>query len=276
MSSSSASRPSPDLPSDLPPEIASYLTTLTHPDRSLAYIQVTLQGDIISSGGELATYGLTSANVGDSISKQLFYLDGFFPHPAQHEVLPSIQTKPTQTIDIHFIPVDAHLSDDRDSRVAIGTPQTVDRLWVLLIDSSLETQKQQEIQQRANDLSLLQQTHDPPKNKQILNNISSIKTSLVKTSLAHSHQLMESPLLEQIFAALEILALELTASNQLKPIAQVPNWVKQEFDQLPFGETLSKEDVFKAELFSSFLSNFLIDAADLAKLVYQLTLRQGY
>lgn len=67
---------------------------------------------------------------------------------------------------------------------------------------------------------------------------------------------MESSLLNQIFSALNILALELTADHKLQAIGKIPDWINQEFEHLHL-ETAA----FEAEQMSSFLSNFLIDAA---------------
>ncbi|MEM9949909.1 MAG: bifunctional diguanylate cyclase/phosphodiesterase, partial [Cyanobacteria bacterium P01_D01_bin.36] len=59
----------------------------------------------------------------------------------------------------------------------------------------------------------------------------------------------------KILSALNILALELSSEEQLSVIGDMPSWVQQEFEHLQ-----STKESFAAEMFSPFLSNFLIDA----------------
>lgn len=66
---------------------------------------------------------------------------------------------------------------------------------------------------------------------------------------------MDGSALTKIFSALNILALELDAQNQLRVIGNMPRWVQQEFEYL-----YSEDEPFQVELFSAFLSNFLVDA----------------
>jgi len=66
---------------------------------------------------------------------------------------------------------------------------------------------------------------------------------------------MDDSDLTQIFSALNILALEVDIHNQLTVIGKIPRWVQQEFEYL-----YSEIEPFQADLFSSFLSNFLVDA----------------
>ena len=66
---------------------------------------------------------------------------------------------------------------------------------------------------------------------------------------------MDGSALTKVFSALNILALELSDHNQLSVVGDMPRWVQQEFEYL-----YSDTEPFQAELFSSFLSNFLIDA----------------
>ncbi|MEL7334463.1 MAG: bifunctional diguanylate cyclase/phosphodiesterase, partial [Cyanobacteria bacterium J06560_2] len=66
---------------------------------------------------------------------------------------------------------------------------------------------------------------------------------------------MENVLLATLFSALKILALELTDTEQLTVISEIPLWAEEAFRDL-HAETES----LSAEALSPFLSNFMIDA----------------
>ncbi|MEL6556522.1 MAG: hypothetical protein AAFQ63_24180, partial [Cyanobacteria bacterium J06621_11] len=138
---------------DLPPAIADYLITLVLRNRALAYIQVTTDGYITGSGGDLGSYGLSNMQLGERISERCCYLEGFFPYLGQHEILPAIQTEEGTTVDIHLLAV------KQPPAAETGTHDS-GAIWILLIDSSDETKRQQQLQQKANELRLLQQSYD--------------------------------------------------------------------------------------------------------------------
>ena len=123
---------------DLPDASAHYLFTRATQRQDLAYLQVSPDGCILSSGGTLAKYGLETAKVGDAIDHHLLFLTGFFPHPPELAVMPYIQTEQGAVIDVHFI-------------VESG------KQWILLFDTANELEKQQQFQQVANDAALLRQ-----------------------------------------------------------------------------------------------------------------------
>lgn len=71
---------------------------------------------------------------------------------------------------------------------------------------------------------------------------------------------MESQLLSQIFSALKILALEVTTEDTLKVIGELPEWITQEFICQDVDSQTPDSKTFDAAAFSSFLSNFIVDA----------------
>ena len=125
----------------LPAAVVDYLVQLSTADHTFAYLSVTPEGQVHGWWGDLAHYGLANLSVGDAIDDHLFYLAGMLPLTTAHEVLPSVHMTEQLIIDTHLV----------------QGPQAV---WVLLFDSTAATQKQQRLQQKGNDLSLLRHQYN--------------------------------------------------------------------------------------------------------------------
>ena len=126
--------------SEVPPAVSDYLVAIAIQNRSLAYLHVTLSGHIISAGGELATYGLAAVEAEEYVGDRLLFLEEFFPLAEGAEVLPSIQIDEDRIVDIHLI-------------------ATATEGWIVLLDITADAQRQQQLQQKGNDLSLLRQQY---------------------------------------------------------------------------------------------------------------------
>lgn len=119
----------------------------------------------MSWGGDLSTYGLQSLAVGEPVSKHLFFLEGVFPLAKSHELLPSMQIPQGLTMDVHLLLssdinpaiAEGELSAQASSERAVQAEPAADPScgWILLLDATAETQRQQQLQQKGNDLSLL-------------------------------------------------------------------------------------------------------------------------
>jgi len=141
---------------NLPSAIARYLITLAIEQRDLAYLQVSLEGHILSSGGLLTKYSLEKAKVGDAIDQHLLFLAGFFPHPPENEVMQYIQTEQGYVVNVHFITCGhAQAADSEAHRTADPGASAVH--WILLLDATAAIKKEQQFQQIANDLTLARQ-----------------------------------------------------------------------------------------------------------------------
>lgn len=125
---------------EVPAAVSDYLVAITIQNRSLAYLRITLTGYVISAGGELATYGLATVGAGEYAGDRLFFLEGFFPLAEASEILPSVHTEQGRIIDIHLI------AEDTEG-------------WVVLLDTTADARRQQRLQQKGNDLSLLRQQY---------------------------------------------------------------------------------------------------------------------
>ena len=225
----------------LPPAIAHYLVTLTTQHRCPAYVHINRVGQILSVGGHIEHYDLTSAQPGEPICQHLTYLDGFFPYHGSDDTLPQLHIAPGKTADIHFV------TQGHD-------------LWLLLLDGTAEMTRQQQLQQKGNDLSLLQHAYDTMVSQ------AQSPATLLKT--------MESSLLYKIFSALNILLVEVIDSDRLRPLGELPQWLLDNFEIDP-EVSQAESGTFAAESVSSFISNFIIDAETIWYEPTEAILRSG-
>ncbi len=122
--------------SELPWPLRNYLRDLAEKDRSPGFLLLESEGELKIWGGELAFYGLTELHQGADVGDQIPMLDGFFPLDEEGMELSCVETDAGVAADIHMIP---------DGK----------RAWVLFLDATEEKQRQQTLQQTANDLRLL-------------------------------------------------------------------------------------------------------------------------
>lgn len=123
---------------DLPAPVLDYIHRLTVDNRSPAYLLVEKDGCLSRWGGKLAAYGVTNLQKGEHVGKQVVFLEGLFPLNGVSIFLPCIKMEDGLAADVHLIP-----GDEGD--------------WVLLLDATLEEDQRSLIQQKVNDLSLLQE-----------------------------------------------------------------------------------------------------------------------
>jgi signal transduction histidine kinase/ActR/RegA family two-component response regulator len=119
----------------IPISIAKYVRSLWMAEMVLTYLHVDRNGILVSWGGYPNHYGLGSLATGKPASEQVSFLEGLLP--IDHtEVLEFVSTSSGRSAHVHLLPFRG------------GT-------WVLFFDASTEHDRQQKIQQQANELSLL-------------------------------------------------------------------------------------------------------------------------
>lgn len=123
---------------DLPDPVLEYIHSLTVANYSPAYLLVRKDGGLYTWGGNLAKYGVTDLRKGEYVGKQVCFLEGLLPLEGSPIFLPCIKVEDGLSADVHLFP-----GDEGD--------------WVLLLDVTLEAKQRSLIQQKGNDLSLLQQ-----------------------------------------------------------------------------------------------------------------------
>lgn len=119
----------------IPISIAKYVRSLWMAEMVLTYLHVDREGILVSWGGYPNHYGLGHLSTGKAASEQVSFLEGLLP--IDHtEVLEFVGTCSGRSAHVHLLPFRG------------GT-------WVLFFDASIEHDRQQKIQQQANELSLL-------------------------------------------------------------------------------------------------------------------------
>ena len=120
----------------LPQPVNSYLQGLAIKDRFPAFMLADPRGNLLEHGGSLTHYGLESLVVGDPISDQVLFLAGLLPLALDEpSVIECLQVDGGAPIDVHLF-------------------RGFEGDWVILLDATEAEQKQREMQQRGNELSL--------------------------------------------------------------------------------------------------------------------------
>ncbi len=119
----------------IPLSIVKYIRSLWMSEMILTYFHLDPEGLLVRWGGHPWHYGLRSLNTGRLASEQIAFLEGLLP-VTHTQVLEFVTIEQGKVAHVHLIPFDA------------GT-------WVLMFDATAEHERQQKMQQRANELSIL-------------------------------------------------------------------------------------------------------------------------
>jgi serine phosphatase RsbU (regulator of sigma subunit) len=122
----------------LPHNIAEALDAVTYSQRALAYLQVDTELKLVGAGGNLKNYGLDGVRLGNQALGQAFFLEGILPLPETPFFMPSIELGGGRAADLHFY---------RDGEC----------VWVVLLDVTAERDQARRVQQKAYEMTLLQE-----------------------------------------------------------------------------------------------------------------------
>ncbi len=122
----------------LPRSVADALHSVTHSQRALAYLQIDDEFKLVGAGGNLENYGLGAVQLGGQAFEQAAFLEGLLPLPETPYLLPSLELAGGRAADLHFYQHD-------------------DSVWVVLLDVTAERDQARRIQQRAYEMTLLQE-----------------------------------------------------------------------------------------------------------------------
>jgi sigma-B regulation protein RsbU (phosphoserine phosphatase) len=122
----------------LPREVADALDAITYSQRALAYLQVDAELKLVGVGGNLENYGLGAIRLGEGALSQAFFLEGILPLAEAPYFLPSIELGGGRAADLHFY-IDGGC------------------VWVVLLDITAERDQARRMQQKAYDMTLLQE-----------------------------------------------------------------------------------------------------------------------
>ena len=123
---------------DLPASVARRLQALIYGERAGAWLQIDGAFVLVAAGGHLDRYGLTALRPGEPVVPQALFLEGLLPLAETPFFLPSVELANGCAADLHL-----HLESDI--------------LWVTLLDMTAERDAARRMQQKAYDMTLLQE-----------------------------------------------------------------------------------------------------------------------
>ena len=122
----------------LPASVSNQLQVLSYRERAVAYLEIDDGLAVVSAGGELAAYGLATLRLGEPAAEQAWFLEGILPPEEASSVLPSVEMTTGRVADLHLY---------RDGK----------SVWVVLLDVTAERDTTRRLQQKAYDMTLLQE-----------------------------------------------------------------------------------------------------------------------
>jgi signal transduction histidine kinase len=214
--------------SGLPAPVLDFLQAHIQATRSPAYLVVDKRGRLRGWGGNLSTYGITRLRRGAAVAGKAHFLEGLLPLDDSPMYFPCVETASGTFADIHLFP-----GDERD--------------WVLLLDATTDEVQRRLLQQKANDLSLLQERQAKLSSRDVeapMDHVQSLHMAVTNVSL-----------LANLFAALEMVVMERLPDRSFRPISTIPGWFKR------FApDVRSNQDGVQPGYLFPFLENFLVDA----------------
>jgi serine phosphatase RsbU (regulator of sigma subunit) len=122
----------------LPSKIAEHLQSLSYSERAVAFLLVDSNLNLTRAGGHLQNYGLGAVRLGEPALEQAFFLEGLLPLPEALYFVPSVELTEGRAADLHF-----QLDGDE--------------VWVMLLDVTSERDATRRLQQKAYEMTLLQE-----------------------------------------------------------------------------------------------------------------------
>jgi serine phosphatase RsbU (regulator of sigma subunit) len=123
---------------DLPSSVTARLRELIYDERAVAYLKVDSKFRLVGAGGHLDHYGLADLRLGEPVAEQAFFLEGLLPLIETPSFFPSVEMAKGRAADLHL---------HRDADV----------VWAILLDVTDARDAARRMQQRAYDMTLLQE-----------------------------------------------------------------------------------------------------------------------
>ncbi len=122
----------------LPASVASELHRVLFADRAMAFLRIDEALRLAGAGGDLAAFGLAPLRAGALAADALPLLEGLLPLDEEPYLLPAVELAPDRVADLHF-----HRAEGA--------------LWLILLDATRERDAARRLQQKAYDMTLLQE-----------------------------------------------------------------------------------------------------------------------
>jgi class 3 adenylate cyclase len=122
-----------------PKAISNWLYNLVYHERSVAYVKIDAQHLVVAKGGSIEHHGLSSLRNGEPVAEQLEFMEGLLPGLDLPFCMPMIELPSGHVADLHLF--------------ADGSC-----IWLLFLDATVERDNKQRIQQKAYEMTLLQES----------------------------------------------------------------------------------------------------------------------
>jgi class 3 adenylate cyclase len=132
------------LPAQVPAQVIERLQTLIFGDRAVAWLQVDEALALVGAGGNLEAYGLGKLSLGTPVVEQVAVLEGLLPIVESPYFVPSVEIVKGCVADLHFWQDEPGVGEGRAT-------------WVALVDVTSERDLARRLQQKAYDMTLLQE-----------------------------------------------------------------------------------------------------------------------
>jgi class 3 adenylate cyclase len=167
----------------LPVQVAEQLRALAFADRAVAYLQIDDALALVGAGGNLAAYGLGALHLGAPAVEQVPLLEGLLPLPETPYLVPSVELTRGCVADLHFW-------------------QDGGRVWVALLEVTSARNATQRMQQKAYDMTLLQE-REAALNRQLEAANAALRATQRELEAAHTELKAQSAELERWNRTLE-------------------------------------------------------------------------
>ena len=138
----------------LPAQVTERLQTLVFAGRAVAWLEVDDALTLIGAGGDLAAYGLAGLNLGVVVTEQVHVLEGLLPIVESPYFVPSVEIAKDRAADLHFW---TEAREGAGAGDASGGGEGGGSTWVALVEVTTQRDLTQRLQQKAYDMTLLQE-----------------------------------------------------------------------------------------------------------------------
>ncbi|MGE0056211.1 MAG: PP2C family protein-serine/threonine phosphatase [Hyphomicrobium sp.] len=172
----------------LPPDVAERLQILTAEDKAVAYLHIGADLAVLDAGGHLANYGLHEVLRERPVVEQVYFLEGLLPLEVTPYVVPSVEFETGRVADVHM-------------------HQSGSTTWVLFLDTTADRDARRKLQQKAYEMTLLEE-----KQAQLNRKLEATNASLVLTQreLEISRDAIREELARKQFELAEARSLQLS------------------------------------------------------------------
>ncbi|KQY26694.1 adenylate/guanylate cyclase domain-containing protein [Rhizobium sp. Root482] len=164
----------------LPKEVGNWIYDFFYNQHSVAYLKIDAQLCIATKGGNLKHYGLSWLSIGEPVADQLEIMEGLLPCPELPYHMAMVELPSGRVADLYLFAGNACV-------------------WLLLLDATAERDNKQRLQQKAYEMTLLQE-----RERQLNEKLQSTNQALRKSQegLSREYQRAESLLLNILPASI--------------------------------------------------------------------------